>query len=340
MLLHRGTSFGALKKVHGIKEVEWPEKTGHRYHGGRMNNLREVRKPIAHSRRVNMLQGETIILVVEDNPGDARLLRIALEKVPEFRFHMVHVKNLGEVELLPAERGFDVVLLDLELPDGYGLDTLARIREIAPTLPVIVLTGMQESAVAQRALRMGAQDFFTKGEYSSGMLVHAIRYAIERQAMITELASIRQRARIERELHFLHYLKDNPPQRITERTLGFRSLRESLPEKFLELSKDYDTLMDFAVNNRGTSDVGVLSGRLAMFATDLAAVSVSVPDVIQLHTNTLRMKTVGMSPMEANLYVEEGHRVILELMANLVACYRTNTSEANWFAAKQGGLGA
>jgi DNA-binding NarL/FixJ family response regulator len=301
-----------------------------------------ARKRYAHAsclkERRTMGQGETIILVVEDTAGDVRLLRNALEGVRDFRFHMVHVKNLEEAALLPAERGFDVAFLDLELPDGYGLNTLARLREIAPGLPVIVLTDMKESTVAQRALRMGAQDFFAKGEYSSGMLVHAIRYAIERQAMLTELASIQEGARAERELHFLQYLKDNPGQPINERTLGFTPLSESFPEKFRELSRDYDALMDLAVD-RGMSDPDALSGRLAILATDLAALSVSVPDVIQLHTNTLRLRTAGMSPADATLYVEEGNRVILELMANLVAWYRSGTTDRNWFTGQQGSPG-
>ncbi len=129
------------------------------------------------------------VLLIEDNPGDARLLQ---EMLVEARgtFELEHTKRFSTGLEQMAAGNTDVVLLDLSLPDSYGLDTLAKIHAQAPDVPVIVLSGFEDEAMMVRAVRAGAQDYLVKGQADSDLLGRAIRYAIERkQAEVRQVHS-------------------------------------------------------------------------------------------------------------------------------------------------------
>lgn len=121
------------------------------------------------------------VLVVEDNPQDAYHIQRLLRTSPAF-YDSIHAETLTAAMML-ADRATDiiVILLDLNLTDPQGLDTLARLGEHVPTLPVIVLTGVEDVQLAQLAVRKGAQDYLVKGEVTPGILDRAIRLAWERK---------------------------------------------------------------------------------------------------------------------------------------------------------------
>ncbi len=120
------------------------------------------------------------VLLVEDNPGDARLLTELLRDAGADHLKMVHVDRLAAaIERLDRD-SFDVMLLDLSLPDADGLDTLVRAHAHAPKIPIVVLTGHDDEALAVRAVRSGAQDYLVKGRVDGELLARSIRYASER----------------------------------------------------------------------------------------------------------------------------------------------------------------
>lgn len=121
------------------------------------------------------------ILLVEDNPGDARLTRALLSEVEGARFDFTHVECLGSALEAVEQQSFDVVLLDLSLPDEHGLATVERLRNRAPRLPVVVLSGLNDETVAIEAVQSGAQDYLVKGQGSGELIMRALRYAIERK---------------------------------------------------------------------------------------------------------------------------------------------------------------
>ncbi|MFE8605241.1 hybrid sensor histidine kinase/response regulator [Archangium violaceum] len=121
------------------------------------------------------------LLLVEDNPGDARLLQEELTEVASVRFEVRHVTRMAEALAAVAEPGLDVVLLDLSLPDGHGLSNIERMQQAAPALPLVVLTGTDDEQLAMRAMHAGAQDYLVKGQATGPLLVRALRYAIERK---------------------------------------------------------------------------------------------------------------------------------------------------------------
>lgn len=128
----------------------------------------------------------TAVLLVEDNPPDAWLIPRLLNGVRPAADPLVEVDVVERLEdALDRLRrqAFDAVLLDLGLPDSSGLDTFVTIRAAYPHVPVVVLTGLDDEAMALEAVRRGAQDFLVKGRFDAGFLRRALRYAMERQRL-------------------------------------------------------------------------------------------------------------------------------------------------------------
>ena len=121
------------------------------------------------------------VLLVEDNPGDARLIREMLPETSDVPFDLACVDRLSDGLERMASGDMDVVLLDLSLPDSQGLDTFIRARDHAPQMPIILLTGLDDKESAVTAVREGAQDYLVKGQVDGNLLVRAVQYAIERK---------------------------------------------------------------------------------------------------------------------------------------------------------------
>jgi len=127
------------------------------------------------------------VLLVEDNPGDARLFSELVRDTGAGQWKMVHVDRLSAALDRLGRESFDVMLLDLSLPDADGLDTLIRAHAEAPKIPIVVLTGHDDEALAVRAVRAGAQDYLVKGRMDGDLLVRSIRYASERGRAVEAL---------------------------------------------------------------------------------------------------------------------------------------------------------
>jgi len=122
------------------------------------------------------------VLLIEDNPADARLIELLLLEATGEEFTLIWIDRLQPaLQLLKQQQDIDVVLLDLRLPDSEGLQTFLRSHEVAPNTPFILLTGLDDQELGVTAVHAGAQDYLVKGEVDSSLLVRAIRYGIERQ---------------------------------------------------------------------------------------------------------------------------------------------------------------
>ena len=134
-----------------------------------------------------MNAGPIRILLVEDNPGDARLLRESLSEARENRFELVSVDRLSSgIEQLQTN-AFDVVLLDLSLPDARGFESFSKTHQQAPHVPIVVLSGLDDERLAERCVHQGAQDYLVKGQVSGQGIARVVRYAIERKWAEEEL---------------------------------------------------------------------------------------------------------------------------------------------------------
>jgi signal transduction histidine kinase len=131
------------------------------------------------------------VLLVEDNAGDARLLREMFRTERLGSFELTHLLRVSEAVIHLAKGGVDIVLLDMGLPDGHGLNTVRRAHAAAPGVPLIILTGLDDEALAAEAMKEGAQDYLIKGQIENRALPRALRHAIERHRMQTETDLIR-----------------------------------------------------------------------------------------------------------------------------------------------------
>lgn len=129
------------------------------------------------------------ILLIEDNPGDARIVELLLEEsdLPECK--IINCQTLGEGVNALMKKDFDVVLLDLSLPDSRGFETLQRLISAKPDVNVVVMTGYTDKALGLNAVKAGAQDFLTKGGFDAEILTKTLRYAIERKNVLIKLAA-------------------------------------------------------------------------------------------------------------------------------------------------------
>jgi signal transduction histidine kinase len=131
------------------------------------------------------------ILLVEDNEGDARLLREMFRSEAPGSFRLTHLLRMSEAMVHLAKGGVDIVLLDMGLPDAHGLDTVRMAHAVAPAVPLIVISGLDDEALAARAMKEGAQDYLIKGQIENRALPRALRHAIERHRMQAETDLIR-----------------------------------------------------------------------------------------------------------------------------------------------------
>jgi len=175
------------------------------------------------------------VLLVEDNEEHAQLLRRLLVEADDPIFEVTHFTALRPALDALDMPGFDLVLLDLSLPDSDGIDTFLRMQDRAPDLPIVVLTGMDDEALAVETVHRGAQDYLVKGRVDDRVLVSSMRYALERKKAQHEL----KRAR------------DDLEKRVADRTGELLAANEKLQNQIWERKRAESALLE---SNRQLAD--------------------------------------------------------------------------------------
>ncbi len=170
------------------------------------------------------------ILLVEDNPRDVALLKEMLSEVNTVQFELTHCNMLSSALTLLSKRSFGIILLDLSLPDGNGLDTVVSTHAAVPNVPIVVMSGLGDEELAVRALHEGAQDYLVKDQVDSNLLIRAMRYAIERKQAEDALRKAHDKLelRVQERTAELMSANERLLQEIEDRKQAANSLSEAL----------------------------------------------------------------------------------------------------------------
>ena len=134
-----------------------------------------------------MSENKHQLLLVEDNYDYASILQLILRTHSPGEFEIRHVSSLMQANTVLADQNFDIILLDLTLPDSDGLETITRAHAHAPNTPIVVMTALTDNKIVNQAIKEGAQDYLIKGVPDGATLVRSLRYAIERNRTFAEM---------------------------------------------------------------------------------------------------------------------------------------------------------
>jgi PAS domain S-box-containing protein len=217
------------------------------------------------------------VLLIEDNPGDARLIQEMLLEQGSTPFELEWLDSLAEGMQRLADGETGLVLLDLGLPDSQGLETLNEIQTQAPHLPVLVMTGLADEAVGIEAIAGGAQDYLIKGQVDGKLLIRAMRYAVERKRMQEELSRHR----------------DLLEEMVRERTAELEKVNQQLRKEIGEHKTTEERLRISEERYRALLDVAGKAGEAIVFAQDIEGREAAMPFV-----NEPWLQVVGYTRVE------------------------------------------
>jgi signal transduction histidine kinase len=277
-----------------------------------------------------MPEAPICILLVEDSPSDAELIRVMLEEEGSGGFDLRHTTRLSSGLEALARGAIDVVLLDLSLPDSFGMETVRKVREAAPDVPIVVMTGLKDETVGDQAIEMGAQDYLVKGQVDHHLLLRAIRYAIQRQRSEESLRKSEEQYRelaerlrqVNSELEAFTYSVSHDLRAPLRAMQGFaHALLEDCLEALGTDGQEYARRIAAAARRMETliSDLLAYSrlsrAELEMGPVDLDAVAM---DVLEQLDAGLREKSARVE-VERPLPVVHGHAATLfQVISNLV----------------------
>ncbi len=269
------------------------------------------------------------VLLIEDKIKNVKLLQDLLSKsqysslAKGLTFLITSTDTLKESFGLLQDQQFDVILLDLDLPDSQGLNTLIKLREAVPSTPIIVeMDGQNEGAVV-KSFQLGADGYLQIKNLDSNLLVYEIRLGIERQKYRAKINQQQQEISQAQEFANLDSLiKSSGETSVTARLFGAYPLQESLPDVFDELVETYGKLLELSLEQRIYKVDYNISEKLRNLGEKLGFLKASPRDTIEIHTKVLKEKSKDASVAKAQAYVVEGRLMILELMGYLASFYR------------------
>lgn len=261
------------------------------------------------------------LLVVEDEPSEAALMLDHLSAANGL-FTPTVAESLESAVQLCDTQPFDVVLLDLSLPDSQGLDTFRRFRRRQPALPIVIVTGAEQERTALAAIRDGAKDFLYKSRLTPEILMRSLRFALERGIAegAAEHAAVEQLRRRNEQL--LQRLATSGQGSAVGRALGSRSLRELSSAVFDGMVVRFRQVMELELDEMvfGTSHDS--AARLKALAGELADVLAGPRDVVDVYDAALMASPDDITAARRQALEDVARTVAFELMGYLVSAYR------------------
>ncbi len=267
------------------------------------------------------MKQNTKILLIEDTETDARLIREYLGSGEIDHYQIENAKRLSEGLAFLKDNHFDVILLDLSLPDSAGIDTVKKVTSFSPAIPIIVLTGMKDEQIAIQSVQAGAQDYLVKDQLNSELLIRSINYAIERYHLRSELERVKYERQQEQELNSFRQMIQSSTT-ITSRSFGLGPLKDGQPEIFNEFVASFEKFLDLAIEKRVFQANNNLSTELRIMSEKLGFIRAGPRDVIDIFVVALENKSTDVNVEKAKAFMEEGRILMIQLMGHMISFYR------------------
>lgn len=257
------------------------------------------------------------LLVIEDSRSDALVVRHCLASATVPAYEVVIVESLAD-GVAALQRGhFDLVLLDLTLPDSEGLETLSGVISTAPDIPVVVLTGHDEDGVGLACIDAGAQDYLSKAEMTADSLGRVVSFALGRSRE-TQAKLLRMVVRTDKALAATPSLTS-----VTRALAGAGSIRDREPAIYASLQVSYQGLLEAYVENLTYKKKGSPKEDMEILVTRLGDLGAAPRDMIEIHTASLDGIRQESKKSMVYTYAADSRLFALEMMGLLVEYYRT-----------------
>lgn len=265
---------------------------------------------------------EYCILLVEDNSADVKLFTSYINEITEFSTNCITVSTLKDtIEALESQK-FDIVFLDLNLPDSKGFDTVVEIFKHGFDLPIVVLSGLSDNELALMAIKLGAQDYIVKDELTNVVLAKTLRYAVTRYRLAKQTEQMKNYEQQLAELEQINQVISTESKSIiTKKAYGISLLSERAPQVFNSAVEDFSRIFDltiesdlYKIEHDTNSPIKSLTNTLGMNLT-------GPKDIIQITNQVLKQK--AQSNIKKNeLYIQESRFLMIKLMGHLISFYR------------------
>ena len=262
-----------------------------------------------------MLDFPCRVLLVEDEPEDIDIVKTMLrDSCSAFfkrGFDLACAETLSEAKQILSEREFEVVLLDLMLPDSRNMNGLEELQAESQGIPIIVQTALEDEVVAVKALELGACGYLPKVASDRNLLIYAIRSAIERQQQLASIEKPQQQ-----EFDTLEDLMANATDSKQD-----NSLKQRMPDVFTELEQRYYQLLERYVKQKIYKVEYELAGEINIVIEQLGYLQATPRDLIEVHTAVLKQRQLE-NRQSVKAFTVEGRYLLLELMGKLTTYYR------------------
>jgi len=254
------------------------------------------------------------ILLIEDNPSDTVLIREMLKESPNPKFKFHNAERLQEGLKSLEENKIDIILLDLNLPDSYGLETFQETNKEVPDIPIVILTGFDDENTAIKAVKEDAQDYLIKGKVDSSLLSRSITYAIERKRIESELKKYHEHLEelVEERTHELKKSNESLRKEIKARKKAEEEIMASLNEKKILLEE---------IHNRVENNLITVSNLIGLEYTQTDKEPIEIYQEIQNRVKAIALiherlsKSEDFAVIDFSKYTEELVKYLLKSYA-------------------------
>ena len=258
---------------------------------------------------------QLVLLLVEDNPGDAEFVSELLKSFPNESYQIILAPLLSEATKALRSQPVDIVVLDLRLPDSSGVDAVKGVRETAHEVPIIVLTGTEDDTMAFECINAGAQDYLTKNEIRAQTLRRAIGYALGR----TREAQVKA---LQRTLDSYRALSSSTQKTlVTAAIAGSGAIATRNPQTFGRILNAYVVLLEPYLSGQ-TDRIAPPRSNMEEIVTMIGDMTGGPRDLLDVHLAALERVNSGRYGPRSQYVVIEGRLLALEMMGLLVDYYR------------------